>query len=173
MELKEGEKKIYTLGHSTRSFEEFLEILKIFGINLVVDVRRFPSSKKFPWFNKENLEKELRKNDIEYFHFIELGGYRKEGYENFVKSEEFENSIKRLLEIVEGKVATIVCSERFFWRCHRKYISEYLSKMGIKVIHILDKEKLYEHKPSKDLEQKMKMRVFCDKKAKKIKTTLP
>jgi uncharacterized protein (DUF488 family) len=69
--------KIYTLGHSNRSFEEFFEILRFFGINLVVDVRRFPSSRRFPHFNKKYLEEKLLEAKIEYIHFQELGGYKK------------------------------------------------------------------------------------------------
>ena len=59
---------IYTIGHSTRSMEDFLTLLKEFGIEVLVDIRRFPGSKKYPWFNKENLEKELQENGIIYIH---------------------------------------------------------------------------------------------------------
>ncbi|MEM5794046.1 MAG: DUF488 domain-containing protein [Candidatus Aenigmatarchaeota archaeon] len=159
--------KIYTLGHSTRSFEEFLEILKNYQIELVIDVRKFPSSKKFPWFNKENLEKELAKEKIQYLHFPELGGYRKEGYENFSKSKEFSETIKKLLEIADNKTTAILCAELLWWRCHRRYIANRLAILGHQVIHIFDKEKTQEHKPKdKEVEEKMKLRIFCDKKAK-------
>ncbi|MFH8086862.1 MAG: DUF488 domain-containing protein [Candidatus Aenigmatarchaeota archaeon] len=158
--------KIYTLGHSTRSLEEFLEILKNFEIELVIDVRRFPSSKKFPWFNKENLEKELAKEKIKYLHFPELGGYRKEGYENFSKSKEFSEAIKKLLEIVDNKTAAILCAELLWWRCHRRYIANTLAELGYTIIHIFGKEKTQEHLQEKDIEEKMKLRIFCDKKAK-------
>jgi uncharacterized protein (DUF488 family) len=158
--------KIYTLGHSTRNLDEFLDILKNFEIELVIDIRRFPSSKKFPHFNKENLEKELTKNNIQYLHFPELGGYRKEGYLSFSQSKEFASAIKKLLEIINNKIATILCSERFFWRCHRKYVSNFLAKLGNQVVHILDKESVYEHKlKSKEIEEKMKVKIFCDKKS--------
>jgi len=162
--------KIYTIGHSTRSFEEFLNILKRFGIELVIDVRRFPISKKFPWFNKENLERELKKEKIEYIHFPELGGYRKEGYANFAKSEEFREAIEELLKKIDERIGVIMCAERFFWRCHRKYIANYLAELGYKVVHILDEDKTYEHKlKSKDIEEKMKLVIWCDKKARKFK----
>ncbi|MEM5834479.1 MAG: DUF488 domain-containing protein [Candidatus Aenigmatarchaeota archaeon] len=159
--------KFYTLGHSTRNLEEFLEILKIFKIELVIDVRRFPSSKKFSWFNKENLEKELSKEKIHYLHFPELGGYRKEGYENFSKSKEFSEAIKKLLEIADNKNTAILCAELLWWRCHRRYIANTLAELGHTIIHIFDKEKTQEHKPKdKVVEEKMKLRIFCDKKAK-------
>lgn len=155
--------KIYTLGHSTRSLEEFLDILKNFQVELIIDIRRFPSSKKFPHFNKESLETELTKNEIQYLHFPELGGFRKEGYLAFSPTQEFSQAIKKLLEIIDDKTATIICSEFKWWKCHRKYVSNFLTKLENQVIHILDKENVYEHKSSKDLEQKMNLKIFCDK----------
>jgi uncharacterized protein (DUF488 family) len=161
--------KIYTLGHSTRSFEEFIDILKNFQVELVLDVRKFPSSKKFPWFNKENLEKELTKNKIEYIHFPELGGYRKEGYENFAKSEEFEKAIKKLLEVIDEKNSLILCAEALWWRCHRRYIANHLASLGYQIIHIFDEKRTQEHKlKEKEIEEKMKLKIFCDKKARKF-----
>ena len=160
---------IYTLGHSTRSFEEFLSILKKFKIELIVDVRRFPSSKKFPWFSKEFLEKELKQNNIQYIHFGELGGFRREGYENFSKSEEFKRAIDKLIKLIQNKNAAIFCSERLWFRCHRRYIAKALVERGIKVIHIFDANKTQEHKlKDKEIEEKMKLRLYCDKKAKKL-----
>lgn len=137
--------EIYTLGHSTRSFEEFLKILKKFGIELVIDVRRFPSSKKFPWFCKEELEKNLRENGIDYIHFEELGGYRKEGYENFSKSEEFKKAIEKLLKTIDKKITVILCAEWNPLRCHRWYISDRLSRMGYEIIHIISLDKTQNH----------------------------
>jgi uncharacterized protein (DUF488 family) len=161
--------KIYTIGHSTRTLEEFLEILKNFQIQLVVDVRRFPSSKKFPWFNKEILEEEMKKNGIEYIQFPELGGYRKEGYEAFSKTEEFSKSLEKLIEVVNEKIAAIMCAEAFWWRCHRRYIANALAERRIQVFHILDKQKIQEHKlKEKEIEEKMKLKIWCDKKARKI-----
>jgi uncharacterized protein (DUF488 family) len=163
--------EIYTIGHSTRSLEEFLEILKNFQIQLVVDVRRFPSSKKFPWFDKENLEKELKENGIEYLHFPEFGGYRKEGYEAFSKTEEFSEVLEKLIEVVNEKKAVVMCAEAFWWRCHRRYIANALAEKGIQVVHIFDKEKIQEHKlKEKDIEEKMKLKIFCDKGARKTQT---
>jgi uncharacterized protein (DUF488 family) len=160
---------IYTLGHSNRSFYEFLSILKKFKIEIVIDVRRFPSSKKFPWFSKEFLEKELKKNKINYIHLDELGGFRKEGYENFSKSEEFEKGIEKLIEIAKDKNVLIFCSELLWFRCHRRYIARALVEKGIKVIHVFDEKKIQEHKlKDREIEEKMKVRLFCDKKAKKL-----
>jgi len=155
---------IYTIGHSTRNFEDFVDILKYFGIELVVDVRRFPSSKKFPWFGKKNLEKELPKNEIEYSHFPELGGYRKEGYLAFSQTEEFSEAIKKLLEIIDDKTATVFCAEILWWRCHRRYIARALAMQNYEIIHIFDKEKIQEHKPrDEDVKEKMNLKIWCDK----------
>jgi uncharacterized protein (DUF488 family) len=151
--------EIYTIGHSTRSLEEFLEILKKFQIQLVVDVRRFPSSKKFPWFNKESLEKELPKNQVEYLHFPELGGFRKEGYEAFTKTEEFSEALEKLIEIIKDRVVAILCAEWNPLKCHRWYISEKLSKMGYEVIHIISSEKCQKHSEL----PKEKLKIKCDK----------
>jgi len=157
--------KIYTIGHSTRSFEEFLDILKHFQVKLVVDVRRFPSSKKFPWFNKENLELELPKNQINYLHYPDLGGFRKEGYKAFSQIEEFSQALSKLIEIINDKTATIMCAEILWWRCHRRYIANSLAERGLKVIHIFDKEKVQEHKlKEKEIEEKMNLKIFCDKR---------
>ncbi|MEM5869772.1 MAG: DUF488 domain-containing protein [Candidatus Aenigmatarchaeota archaeon] len=165
--------KIFTLGHSTRSLEEFLEILLSFKIKCVVDVRKFPSSKKFPHFNKENLERELEKNEIEYIHFPELGGYRKEGYENFSKSKEFSEAIEKLVEIAKEKTVAILCAELLWWRCHRRYIANVLAENDFEVFHIFDKERIQHHKlKDEEIEKKMKLKLWCDKKAKKLKENI-
>ncbi len=165
--------EIFTLGHSTRKFEEFLEILEFFNIQQVIDVRRFPSSKKFPWFNKEFLESELKKRNIIYIHLPDLGGYREEGYEEFSKSEEFKKAIKKLIKKIDNKKSVIFCSEFKWWKCHRRYIANELAKKRWKVIHIFTKEKTQEHKlKSKEIEEKMKTRIKCDRKIKTKKSFL-
>lgn len=138
--------KIYTIGHSTRSLKEFIEILKTFNIEQVVDVRRLPGSRKFPHFNKENIEAELSKVGIQYVHFPELGGYRKEAYLAFSQTEEFANAIKKLLKIINEKTAVVLCAEILWWRCHRRYIANALAQMGHQIIHIFDEKKTQEHK---------------------------
>lgn len=162
--------KIYTIGHSTRSLEEFLDVLKHYNIELVTDVRRWPSSKKFPWFGKESLAKSLRGERIEYLHYPELGGYRKEGYANFAKSDEFVEALNRLVEIIDDKVVAIMCAELLWFRCHRRYIAERLVKLGHEVVHIFNKEKTQEHKlRTKEIDEKMNLVIWCDKKARKTK----
>jgi len=161
--------KIYTIGHSTHSLEKFLDVLKYYEIKLIIDVRRWPSSKKFPWFGKDSLAKSLSENGIEYSHYPELGGYRKEGHANFAKSKEFDIALSKLLEKINDKAAAILCAELLWFRCHRRYIAENLVKQGHKVIHIFDKQKTQEHKlRTKEIDEKMNLVIWCDKKAKRI-----
>jgi len=136
-------KSIFTIGHSTRSFEEFLSLLKQFKISILVDVRRFPTS-KLEHFKKEKLEDFLKREGIEYIYLGEkLGGYRKGGYKRYIETEEFMEGIKELEKIAEKGRTAIMCAERFPWRCHRKYISMVLEKRGWKVAHILDHERVW------------------------------
>lgn len=136
-------KEIFTIGHSTRSFEEFLSLLKRFKISILVDVRRFPTS-KLEHFKKEKLETLLLQEGIKYIYLgKELGGYRKGGYRNYVKTEEFMEGIGKLEKIAEGGKAALMCAERFPWKCHRKYISIALEGRGWRVLHILDSERVW------------------------------
>ena len=127
---------IFTLGTSQRSLDEFLKILKFYQIKIVVDVRRFPKSKFF-WFEKENLKKELQKVGIEYYHLENLGGFRKGGYENYMKIEDFKKGIQKVLELSKKGNLVLICKEKFPWRCHRRFIKNYLKKMGIEVLDII------------------------------------
>ena len=129
--------KVFTIGTSTRSLEEFLSLLKKHKIGTLIDVRRFPTS-RFEHFKKENLEK---LEEINYCHLNGLGGYEKH-----IKSEEFKEAFKRLLRLSEKENAAIMCAERLFFRCHRRFISNELVKHGIKVVHIIDEKRIYEHK---------------------------
>jgi uncharacterized protein (DUF488 family) len=155
---------IYTIGHSTRTFEDFLDILNHYKIDIVVDVRKLPTSNKFPYFNKDLLENKLKESRINYIHFPQLGGFRAEGYENFSKTDEFRNAINKLIEIVKSKnkTATIFCSEIDYRRCHRFFISNALEESGFKVIHVWTKEKTEKH------DKNAKLTLFCDKKARKL-----
>ncbi len=150
--------EIFSLGTSNRTKEEFLEILKNYKINLVVDVRHFPTSRLFPHFQKENLEKFLKEQKIEYFHLKELGGFREGGYENYMKTKEFEKGLKKLIELLSLARVAIICAEKFPWKCHRAFISQKLEEFGIKTIHILEKEKIWEPK-----KQPKKIKPKCQK----------
>ena len=137
MTVEEG-KLIYTLGTSTRSRAEFVDLLLGHGVELVVDVSRFPSS-KFEHFCRDNLETMLRDSGIDYLHMGEdLGGYRRGGYEGFTAAPEFQAGLSRLEEVARDRRTAIVCAERFPWRCHRRFIARELEKRGWQVIHMID-----------------------------------
>ena len=140
--------KIYTLGTSNRSIEDFLEILKLYQIQTIIDVRRWPTSKWFEHFKKENLEKFLTKNNIGYRHFEKLGGYRTGGYEEYTKTKEFKTALKELIKISKSKNTAIICAERLPWKCHRAFISLALEKKKIKISHIIDRDKSGSQKKS-------------------------
>ena len=153
--------KIYTLGTSNRSIENFLEILKFYQISQVVDVRRFPTSKWFLHFKKENLEKILKENKIKYFHFEALGGFREGGYENYTKTEEFKKALKELTLLAKKETTAIICAEKFPWKCHRFFIAKALKNQGFEVFHILEKEKIWN--PQKE---KREIKPACEKSLK-------
>lgn len=137
-------KEIYTLGTSNRSLEEFLDLLKFYQIQVVIDVRRWPTSRWFEHFKKENLEKILKEKNIEYFHFEKLGGYRTGGYQTYLKTKEFKQALKELKDLAKKKIMIIICAEKLPWKCHRAYIGRELEKKKFKVIHIIEKGRLWE-----------------------------
>jgi len=121
--------------------------LKNYKIELLVDVRRFPSSGKFNWFNKDNLSKELRKEGISYLWMgEELGGFRRGGYENYTRSESYKKGIEKLVDISKKKNLCIMCAEKLFFRCHRRFISKTLKRKGIQVFHIIEINRIYKEK---------------------------
>ena len=153
--------RIWTIGHSTRTIEEFVRALQAHGIKLVADVRLLPGSKRYPQFNKEKLAKSLIDDAIGYEHFPELGGRRKprrdsrntawrneafRGYADYMETAEFSHGIARLRKMAErhGAVA-IMCAEAVWWRCHRSLIADYLKAQGTEIIHIMDANKTATH----------------------------
>ena len=153
--------KIWTIGHSTRTIDEFISLLQANQIRLLVDVRSLPGSKRYPQFNKEALADSLGKTGIRYDHFPELGGRRKakpeskntawrnasfRGYADYMETEEFRKGFERLLDLAGGAGSTaIMCAEAVWWRCHRSLISDYLKARRIEVMHILDASKTQPH----------------------------
>ncbi|HYV24809.1 MAG TPA: DUF488 domain-containing protein [Pyrinomonadaceae bacterium] len=143
---------VFTIGHSTRSLDEFSEILKSFRIEILVDVRSFPGSRRYPHFNREALEDSLGATGIQYIHLPELGGRRRplpdslnmtwrnesfRGYADYMETDNFSEGIGRLLELARDRRTAIMCSEAVWWRCHRSMISDYLKAKGVDVIHLL------------------------------------
>ena len=148
--------EVYTIGHSTRSLEELIQILAEYGVEAVVDVRRFPRSRKYPYFNRENLKEALERRGIDYLWLGDsLGGMRRArkykgqpwgGYREHMETEEFRRGLEELIETALKKKTAILCAEKLYFRCHRLLISEKLVEMGARVIHIIDRGKIYEHR---------------------------
>jgi uncharacterized protein (DUF488 family) len=151
---------VWTVGHSTRSAEEFGQILLAHGIKVLVDVRSFPGSRRYPQFNRAALAESLKEIGIEYRHEPRLGGRRTpradshntawknasfRAYADHMESEEFRKGVKELLELAANARTAVMCAESLWWRCHRSLIADYLKAEGHTVIHILDKNKTEEH----------------------------
>jgi len=136
--------RIYSLGTSLRSAEEFLQLLKCYKIEAIIDVRRFPVSRLLH-FNREPLMELLTGHGIHY-HYLgrELGGYRKGGYEAYTKSKDFTEGLGRLESIAQRSMAAFMCAELLPWRCHRRFIGQSLTARGWEVIHIIDKDRVWQ-----------------------------
>jgi uncharacterized protein (DUF488 family) len=154
--------QIRTIGHSTCEIDVFISLLHENDIKMIADVRSWPGSRRYPQFNKEALMDSLRRVEIRYEHFPELGGRRKShpdsrntawrnasfrGYADYMETEEFRKGAERLLNLArEAGLTVIMCAEAVWWRCHRSLISDYLKVRGIEVIHILDACKSEPHR---------------------------
>lgn len=150
---------IYTIGHSTRTFDELVAALQGHDIKTLVDIRSFPMSRRMPHFNRESLEVELPKHGIAYVWLKELGGRRKRilkespntalrsdsfrNYADYMMTKEFVAGIASLLSIAEGTTGAtaIMCAERMYFQCHRMLVSDYLTAHGHTVLHIDDENR--------------------------------
>ncbi|MGH6612426.1 MAG: DUF488 family protein [Burkholderiaceae bacterium] len=151
---------IWTVGHSTRPIEEFLALLNGAAIETVVDVRRFPGSRRYPQYNQQQLHDSLADAEIRYEWLRELGGRRKpdadspntawrnasfRAYADYMQTEAFEASVDRLTSMAAAGRTALMCSEAVWWRCHRSLIADYLKIRGYTVMHILSEDKQQEH----------------------------
>ena len=135
--------RIYSVGTSTRTIEEFMGILKAYAIEVAADVRSFPRS-RFPHFRGTELARLLGEEGIDYCHLgKELGGYRKGGYEAYIDTPPYNDSLTRLEELARGRTAAFFCAERFPWLCHRRFIGASLSERGWEVGHIIEEGKVW------------------------------
>jgi len=152
---------IWTIGHSTRSLEEFVALLGERRIQFLADVRQFPRSQRVPWTAKASLAKALLDRGIDYEHFEDLGGFRKplldsvntawrnvgfRGYADRMASTEFSVALDQLIAVLEEKRTAIMCAEAVPWKCHRSLLSDALVARGIRVIHILSAGKTQDHR---------------------------
>lgn len=145
----------FTVGHSNYEFETFAQILKSFHIDMIIDVRKIPKSKKFPHFGIDQLPGLLHEEGIKYRHFDSLGGRRPKSkiipdetngfwdnqsfhnYADYAMSEEFHDGLEEAIEIGQTSRIAFMCSEAVWWRCHRRIITDYLLNEGQEVIHIM------------------------------------
>jgi uncharacterized protein (DUF488 family) len=142
---------IFTIGHSTHDAEAFERLLRGAGVELLVDVRRFPSSRRFPWFNGPELAESLGEAGIEYLHLEPLGGRRDpapdsanggwrvgqfRGYADHMGTEEFRAALDRLIDLAGARRAVVMCAEAQWWRCHRRLLSDALLARGVEVLHL-------------------------------------
>ena len=144
---------IWTIGHSTRSLDEFIGLLDEYRIEAIADVRRFPGSRRYPYFAREVLAESLADRGIEYEWLSKLGGRRRalpdspntgwrnasfRGYADYLASTEFSEGLGELLTLAERRRTALMCSEALWWRCHRSLIADVLLLRGWSVIHIMD-----------------------------------
>ena len=151
---------IYTVGHSTRSLEEFMALLWAHGVRRLVDVRTVPRSRHNPQFNRDTLPEALAAEGILYTHLPGLGGLRHtradspnrgwhnesfRGFADYMQTEEFAENIEKLMEMGKKERIAVMCAEALPWRCHRSLIADALVVRGVGVAHIMGKTKLVAH----------------------------
>ncbi len=151
---------LWTIGHSTRSAEEMIQLLHANGIRVLIDVRTIPRSRHNPQFNKETFMKSLRQAGLQYAHEPELGGLRKSradsinlgwknasfrGFADYMRTDEFWRAVEELMAYGKKKPTAIMCAEAVPWRCHRSLIADALVSRGWTVRHILSTAEAQPH----------------------------
>lgn len=146
-------KKIFTIGHSTRTIDEFIGILKNFEISEIVDIRTIPKSRHNPQFNTDNLKKSLENEEIKYQHMELLGGLRHatknsintawknasfRGFADYMQTPDFEKGISDLVNLSKTETVAIMCAEAVPWRCHRSLVGDALIARKIMVMDIMN-----------------------------------
>jgi uncharacterized protein (DUF488 family) len=152
---------LWTIGHSTRTADEFLELLRAHRIEGVADVRRFPASRRHPHFSREQLEPTLKARQIDYHWLPALGGRRSprpdsvntgwrvaafRGYADYMETPEFTEALGELLGIATARRTAIMCAEALWWQCHRRLIADALVALGHHVGHIMSSDEASPHK---------------------------
>ena len=155
---------IFTVGHSTRAFEDFVAVLRSFEIQAVADVRLIPKSRRHPHFADEFLAQHLPKHGIAYLPFKHLGGRRRarkdsrnvgwrnesfRGYTDFMETEAFATALAELMAAAREQTTTTMCAEAVPWRCHRSLISDALLVRGWDVMDVMDVGKASPHNLTK------------------------
>ena len=151
---------VYTIGHSTRSIEEFTEIVQRYEIKRIVDVRTIPRSRHNPQFNQEELKLSLHASKIGYVHIPDLGGLRHarkdspnmgwrnlsfRGFADYMQTKQFKEGLLRLMQLAKKGRIALMCAEAVPWRCHRSLISDALMIRSVNVVHIMSLTQRREH----------------------------
>lgn len=156
-------KRIYTIGHSNRPLSSFLACLQEVGMEAVFDVRRFPSSRKFPQYNRDALADSLAQAGIEYFWLEALGGRRYgkpdsdspnrglrspgfRNYADYMLTLPFRAALQGVIDAAAERVIAIMCAEKLYFRCHRLLISDALVARGVEVVHLIDPGRWLPHR---------------------------
>ena len=152
---------VYTIGHSTRPSDEFIQLLRSNGIRRVIDIRTIPRSRHNPQYNREALAPGLRAAGIGYVHLKKLGGLRHakrdslnlgwhnasfRGFADYMQTPEFEAGLERVIKLAETKPSALMCAEAVPWRCHRSLVADALVARRIKVEHIVSGAHTQPHK---------------------------
>ena len=157
----DGEQTIvFTIGHSTRPIQEFIDLMKASQIELVIDVRTIPKSRHNPQFNTNELARSLETSRISYMHMPGLGGLRRpskysinqgwrnasfRGFADYMQTREFDDNIHELIQFSARQNTAIMCAEAVPWRCHRSLIADTLFVRGVRPVHILSQNSLQIH----------------------------
>jgi hypothetical protein len=152
---------VFTIGHSTRPIDEFIEILRANGVKQVMDIRTIPRSRHNPQFNGETLAASLRAAGIRYVHLKELGGLRRaradsinlgwrntsfRGFADYMQTTEFAEALDRAIRLAKERPSALMCAEAVPWRCHRSLVADALFVRGIRVEEIVSAAQPKEHK---------------------------
>jgi uncharacterized protein (DUF488 family) len=155
-----AQRTLFTIGHSTRPWADFVALLKAWKIEEIIDVRTVPKSRAFPQFWKTRMQTALPKADIAYAHLVGLGGLRHSkkdspntawrnasfrGYADYMQTSEFGTALKELNEHRKARRVCIMCSEAVWWRCHRRMIADAEVASGIPVKHVMTLTKATPH----------------------------
>ncbi len=158
-----GQRSLFTVGHSTRPWKEFVALLRAWKIETLIDVRTVPKSRTFPWFSQARMARALPAVGIRYVHLPALGGLRRakrdsintawrnasfQGYADYMQSEEFEQGLAELNLLRRKGRVCIMCSEAVWWRCHRRMIADAEVARGIPVKHLMSETKATPHELS-------------------------
>jgi len=153
--------RLYTVGHSTRTLDELVALLRAFEVTVLVDIRTIPKSRHNPQFNGDTLHARLHSRRIRYVHLSELGGLRRarkdspnagwrnasfRGFADYMMTEDFEAGLFKLRTLAAGRSIALMCAEAVPWRCHRSLVADAVTVRGAEVEHIMSAKHASPHR---------------------------